>query len=514
MAATALAPALPDSLPLVRKAPRGPGRQRSHRTKDGGHTLRCRGSTLGCLAAALWRRRGPSAARPRSAAGAFGPQMTPEDRRAFAEEEGIGIGEVRLPMDEWLKEVTLHSDMADDVMQKFGHVPQQADEVVQDVVERIQSGAQRCVAPSATVHPFGSTVNGFGEESSDLDVLVAIREEELSYYMSYASWAQRHQRLSEFLMQGDPAEPSLPTRITPKAAMCHAVQQLAEFLPELGFKVLDLIPQARKPLVTVEDTQGPLKEVDVSINNSLPLYNSQLLKAYSQLDERVRPLVLLVKVWAKGKRVCGAGEGNLSSYSWTIMVVYFLQLVGILPSLQLLYKKSRSLQHVDYWGIPRSFETGFLTAEEYQQEVAEKKIPPCKAKADLTVAQLLYGFVRFFDKEYQWGSEAVSMRQPDRRDVGDWFRLFGSIHPEPAIHVEDPIEFRDLNIVLRRERLAQLKEEFNHAVEMLENGCSLEEFLTSDPRPDVVMTPFRTRRRYKNRRRHKSLELPRLPELK
>ena len=30
--------------------------------------------------------------------------MTPEDRRAFAEEEGIGIGEVRLPIEEWLKE--------------------------------------------------------------------------------------------------------------------------------------------------------------------------------------------------------------------------------------------------------------------------------------------------------------------------------------------------------------------------------------------------------------------------
>ena len=54
---------------------------------------------------------------------------------------------------------------------------------------------------------------------------------------------------------------------------------------------------------------------------------------------RVRPLVLLVKalpagtlwetatwtrwltsqVWAKGKKVCGAQGGNLSSYSWTIM---------------------------------------------------------------------------------------------------------------------------------------------------------------------------------------------------
>lgn len=29
---------------------------------------------------------------------------------------------------------------------------------------------------------------------------------------------------------------------------------------------------------------------------------------------------------------------------------------------------------------------------------------------------------------------------------------------------------------------AKLQEEFNHAVEMLENGCSLEEFLTS---PDL-----------------------------
>lgn len=165
------------------------------------------------------RRRGTSA-RPRALA-AFGSEMTPEDRRAFAEEEGIGIGEVRLPIEEWLKEamesmgefkmgiqrgtedgsiwihldpngskgwrlagdesghcmklscwtegcksiscavlesrfdsvfeclrkkdirpttkllwsvyacqVTLHSDMADDVMQKFGHVPQQALDLV------------------------------------------------------------------------------------------------------------------------------------------------------------------------------------------------------------------------------------------------------------------------------------------------------------------------------------------------------------------------------------------------
>ncbi|CAJ1392303.1 unnamed protein product [Effrenium voratum] len=443
-------------------------------------------------------------------------------RRRARREPDIDTGE-KLPIDtgimqlellDWLNQANLHPDLSKDALAKFGGVPQQADEVVEKVVQRIQEGARRCVAPSSTVHPFGSTVNGFGEESSDLDVLVAIKEQELTYFMSYANWGQRHQRRGT--LQDDLDEFDPPKNLTPKAAMCHAVQQLADYLPELGFKVLNLIPQARKPLVTLEDMQGPLKEVDISINNSLPLYNSRLLKSYSQLDERVRPLVLLVKVWAKGKRICGAHEGNLSSYSWTIMVLYFLQLVGLLPSLQLLHEvlndEKRILSTRDYWGNIRDFDTGFLTVEEYQKAVADKTIAAPQTEDSLTVAklresfatkaQLLYGFIRFFATEYDWGTEVVSMHKPDRKDRGIWFKFFGKNHPEPVIHVEDPIEFRDLNIVMRRERLAQMKEEFNHALEMLNTGCSLEEFLNREPRPEVFLVPTR------RRRRHRAMPLP------
>ena len=49
------------------------------------------------------RRRKPRDARRKPPLNAFG-QMELEDRRAFAEDEGIGIGKVRLPLDEWLKE--------------------------------------------------------------------------------------------------------------------------------------------------------------------------------------------------------------------------------------------------------------------------------------------------------------------------------------------------------------------------------------------------------------------------
>ncbi|CAE7835375.1 Tent2 [Symbiodinium sp. CCMP2592] len=434
-----------------------------------------------------------------------------------ADEEAIATGVPRLPLETWLQnpEVQLHQDLAKDIEDKFGSVPQQANEVVQDVVMRIQSGAQQCVAPTATAHPFGSTVNGFGEESSDLDVLVAIDEEELTYYMSYASFQSRCERLgSPLLSEGalsDFVQPSLLLKaVTPKIAMTHAVQQLAEFLPELGFKVSQLIPRARKPLVTLEDTQSTLTEVDVSINNSLPLYNSQLLRAYSELDPRVRPLVLLVKVWAKGKKVCGAQGGNLSSYSWTIMVLYFLQLVGLLPSLQLLSKEERMLETRDYWGNERSFQVGFLTAEEYQKDVADGKIAAPTGEAGLSLAELFYGFIHFYSKEYNWGSEVVSVQKPDRKDRGPWFLLFGKGQPEPCIHVEDPIEFRDLNIVMLRERLAQLKEEFEHAREMLSEGCSLQELLDREPRPEVMLVPRRRKLRRNNRKR--SVPLPRLPE--
>ncbi|CAE8619628.1 unnamed protein product [Polarella glacialis] len=420
-----------------------------------------------------------------------------------------------LELDSWLAEAKLHADLAADVAERFGHVPQQAARVIDDAVARIERGARQCVAPCASAHPFGSTVNGFGEASSDLDVLIAVDDEELCYYMSYVSWHQREQRHQEALRRSEESglrlpEMPHPTTISEKIAMSCAVQQLAEFLPELGFRVVRTLPRARKPLVTLIDRTGELEECDVSINNRLPLCNSELLLSYSCLDCRVRPLVLLVKAWAKGKKVCGAHEGNLSSYAWTIMVIYFLQLVNLLPSLQLLASGPRPILDSDYWGYERSFDTSFLTAEDYLQKVQAGEVAGCQgeAKHSLSMGQLLYGFFRFFSKEYSWGSEVVSIRAPERRGADAWWRLYGKCHPEPGIHVEDPIELRDLNIVMRRERLAQLKAEFDRATSMLEKGSSLGELLASEPVANVMSAPYQSRRFRQNR--HRAIRLPKL----
>jgi len=66
-------------------------------------------------------------------------------------------------------------------------------------------------------------------------------------------------------------------------------------------------------------------EVDLSCNNRQPLKNTALLACYANMHPAVSRLGRAVKLWAKTAGVCGAADRNLSSYAFTLMVVYFLQ---------------------------------------------------------------------------------------------------------------------------------------------------------------------------------------------
>ncbi|KAJ3202457.1 hypothetical protein HDU82_007347, partial [Entophlyctis luteolus] len=79
---------------------------------------------------------------------------------------------------------------------------------------------------------------------------------------------------------------------------------------------------------------------DINVNNVLALRNTALMKAYVDLDARVRPFITVVKHWAKQRMLNDAAKGGtLSSYCWVIMAVNFLQTrtPPVLPSLQKIY---------------------------------------------------------------------------------------------------------------------------------------------------------------------------------
>uniref|UniRef100_A0A1I7TAG7 PAP-associated domain-containing protein n=1 Tax=Caenorhabditis tropicalis TaxID=1561998 RepID=A0A1I7TAG7_9PELO len=72
-------------------------------------------------------------------------------------------------------------------------------------------------------------------------------------------------------------------------------------------------------------------EVDVTIDNEAPKANTKLLATYGQIDERFSKLCRGVKKWASETGVENSKWGRLNSFSICLLLVHFLQHVGVLP---------------------------------------------------------------------------------------------------------------------------------------------------------------------------------------
>jgi len=59
------------------------------------------------------------------------------------------------------------------------------------------------------------------------------------------------------------------------------------------------------PIVKIWDPELKLA-CDLNVNNQVAVKNTQLVKTYIELDERVRPIAMVVKHWSK-KRVINEG---------------------------------------------------------------------------------------------------------------------------------------------------------------------------------------------------------------
>jgi terminal uridylyltransferase len=72
------------------------------------------------------------------------------------------------------------------------------------------------------------------------------------------------------------------------------------------------------------------------------LSNTALLRAYTSIDERVADLGLAIKLWAKGNSLNDASQGTLSSYSWIVMMLHYLQRTEppVVPFLQTVRPRS------------------------------------------------------------------------------------------------------------------------------------------------------------------------------
>ena len=77
-------------------------------------------------------------------------------------------------------------------------------------------------------------------------------------------------------------------------------------------------------------------QVDINFQSTIGVKNSQLLRNYCSCCSLLRPLVLVVKGWARHHNINDASKCTLSSFSLSLMCVHLLQAVASPPLLPVL----------------------------------------------------------------------------------------------------------------------------------------------------------------------------------
>ncbi|XP_011638103.1 poly(A) RNA polymerase gld-2 homolog A-like isoform X1 [Pogonomyrmex barbatus] len=208
----------------------------------------------------------------------------------------------------------------------------------------------------------GSTMNGFGSNDSDVDICLLVKDVDVD---------NRDMSLHHLL------------EIYDNFSQCDFVDRL------------NLI-HARVPIITFYDTVRKFK-ADMNCNNSIAIKNTHLLYCYSKLDWRVKPLTLVIKLWAQVHDINDAKKKTLSSYCLCLMVIHFLQCGTSPPILPCLHSI-----------FPNKFQDRCIYNIDIHEELnipSSSQLP----KNNQSLGELLIEFFKYY-MQFDFDQYAISVR--------------------------------------------------------------------------------------------------------
>ncbi|KAI1277286.1 hypothetical protein F5Y07DRAFT_398543 [Xylaria sp. FL0933] len=176
----------------------------------------------------------------------------------------------------------------------------------------------------------------------------------------------------------------------------EGICMLADLLAKHGMEKVVCVASAKVPIVKIWDPELELS-CDMNVNNTLALENTRMIKTYVHIDERVRPLAMIIKYWTRRRILNDAAfGGTLSSYTWICMIIAFLQLrqPPVLPA----------LHQRPHQKLPR--QDGEIAA--FADDV--DKLRGFGEKNESTLGELLFEFFRFFAHEFDYSTNVLSVR--------------------------------------------------------------------------------------------------------
>jgi DNA polymerase sigma len=196
------------------------------------------------------------------------------------------------------------------------------------------------------------------------------------------------------------------------------------------FDMIEERVSAKVPIVKFRHRRSMI-EGDISLYNTLALQNTDLLRAYAEIDERTKMLGHAVKYFAKICRIGDASCGSLSSYAYIVMMIHYLMNTTppVLPCLQNLNRenlpKNETNVTIDGWDCWFNRDIKNL----------DKLWPQGFKQNKQSVGELWLGFLRYYTETFDWENHVVCIRDNNgylTRKIKNWTKNM--------LAIEDPFE--------------------------------------------------------------------------
>jgi len=271
--------------------------------------------------------------------------------------------------------------------------------------------------------PFGSSVNGFGKNGCDLDLVLVFPENQVTdsrlvFHAKACSPDDRLQIQNHIELLGDIMSCLMPG--------CTSVKK---------------ITQARVPIVKYKHELTNL-DCDISLYNTTCLQMSEILYLLGSMDIRVRELVMTVRAWAKEIGLTNPSPGRwISNFSLSLLVLFFLQQssMKILPPLQ-------RLRHRNY----------IMTNEEFLSY--SSKLLCHRVDNKMKTEDILIMFFQFY-ATFDFGSNGLNLLSGKTVVKPDYSAMFIVNPIEPELNVSKNVS---------AEETERLQNEMRNATWMLE----------------------------------------------
>ncbi|XP_077264280.1 speckle targeted PIP5K1A-regulated poly(A) polymerase-like isoform X1 [Temnothorax americanus] len=184
----------------------------------------------------------------------------------------------------------------------------------------------RSIFPECKTYKFGSTVAQLSFKESDLDIYMYVGR------IGVPPICNR---------------PDIPSHIwTP--IIFKRVRRVMYSMKSIFSNIVS-IPKAKTPIIKFRYMPTNVS-CDISFKNGLGIYKSNFLRYCASRDPRLRPLMLLIKYWARHFKI--SGTGRISSYGLVCLIIFYLQQesVGLLPPL-LDLQRTCAPETMDGWQV-------------------------------------------------------------------------------------------------------------------------------------------------------------------